>query len=71
MQKAAALNWRSLSKADQAKVIHAYFAAPEDGGLGYTVGRVPINSCDFGPGGPERGDLRAPASVASGRSAVR
>lgn len=52
--EAAALNWRSLTAEDQAKVIHAYFAPPSEGGHGYTVGRVPINSCDFGPGGPER-----------------
>eukprot|EP00966_Prymnesium_polylepis_P275549 6366577-Prymnesium_polylepis.1 len=37
--EAAALNWRSLSPKDQETVIHRYFAAPEDGGLGYTVGR--------------------------------
>ena len=48
--EAAALNWRSLSKADQDEVIRLYFSSPEEGGLGYTLGRVPINSCDFGPG---------------------
>ena len=48
--EAAALNWRSLSEADQAEVIRRYFASPAEGGLGYTVGRVPIGSCDFGPG---------------------
>ena len=48
--EAAALNWRSLSKPDQTEVIRRYFASPSEGGLGYTVGRVPINSCDFGPG---------------------
>ena len=52
--EAAALNWRTLSASDQAKVIKAYFASPEEGGLGYTVGRVPINSCDFGPGDVQR-----------------
>ena len=26
-----------------------YFAGAEDGGHGYTLGRVPINSCDFSP----------------------
>ena len=52
--EAAALNWRSLSEEDQDKVIKAYFASPAEGGLGYTVGRVPINSCDFGPGGITR-----------------
>ena len=52
--EAAALNWRSLKPADQAEVIRLYFASPADGGLGYTVGRVPINSCDFGPGDYKR-----------------
>ena len=48
--EASALNWRSLTPEDQDEVIRRYFAAPEEGGLGYTVGRVPMNSCDFGPG---------------------
>ena len=48
--EAAALNWRSLTQSDQEAVIKRYFASPSEGGLGYTVGRVPINSCDFGPG---------------------
>ena len=48
--EAAAGNWRTLTESDQAEVIKRYFASPEEGGLGYTVGRVPINSCDFGPG---------------------
>jgi len=52
--EAAALNWQSLSPSDQRRVIRLYFASPEDGGLGYTVGRVPIGSCDFGPGGVNR-----------------
>ena len=47
--EASAINWRKLSAADQQKVIHLYFASAEDGGLGYTLGRVPINSCDFSP----------------------
>jgi len=46
---AAAINWRSLTPADQAELIHLYFDAPDAGGLGYTMGRVPINSCDFTP----------------------
>ena len=52
--EAAALNWQSLTLADRADVIHLYFGAPEEGGLGYTVGRVPMNSCDFGPGDEQR-----------------
>ena len=47
--EASAINWRKLSKADQDEVIQLYFGAPEDGGHGYTLGRVPINSCDFSP----------------------
>lgn len=45
--EAAAVNWRKLSKGDQHKVIHHYFASPEEGGHGYTLGRVPMGSCDF------------------------
>lgn len=45
--EAAAINWRSLSDADQQEVIRLYFAGPEDGGHGYTLGRVPMNSNDF------------------------
>lgn len=47
--EAAAINWRSLSPKDQERVIALYFNGPEEGGLGYTLGRVPINSCDFSP----------------------
>lgn len=45
--EAAADNWMKLSKADQEKVIQLYFADPKDNGHGYTVGRVPMGSCDF------------------------
>ena len=48
--EAAAINWRLLSEEDQAEVIRLYFSSPEEGGHGYTLGRVPINSCDFSPG---------------------
>jgi len=47
--EAAAINWRKLSPKDQDKLIHSYFSDPSEGGLGYTMGRVPINSCDFSP----------------------
>ena len=50
--ESAALNWRSLTASDQAEVIKLYFASPADGGLGYTVGRVPMGSCDFTAGTP-------------------
>lgn len=39
--EASAINWRKLSEAEQAEVIRLYFASPEDGGHGYTLGRVP------------------------------
>ena len=47
--EASAYNWRSLTADEQAEVIRLYFAAPSDGGHGYLLGRVPINSCDFSP----------------------
>ena len=59
--EATAINWRKLSASDQAKVIRLYFADPKEGGLGYTMGRVPINSCDFSPSSytfdDEEGDI--------------
>lgn len=45
--EAAAHNWRRLSEEDQARVIQLYFADPKDNGHGYTMGRVPMGSCDF------------------------
>ena len=39
--EASAINWRLLSKKDQEEVIRLYFASPEEGGHGYTLGRVP------------------------------
>merc|ERR1719424_825310 len=45
--EAAAVNWMKLSKEDRAKVIHLYYGDPKDGGHGYTMGRVPMGSCDF------------------------
>jgi len=47
--QASAVNWRKLDATGQAELIRAYFADPADGGLGYTLCRVPINSCDFSP----------------------
>jgi glucosylceramidase len=47
--EAAAINWRKLSSHDQDEMIKLYFADPSEGGLGYTMGRVPIGSCDFSP----------------------
>lgn len=45
--EAAAINFASLSGSDQEEVLNAYFAPPEQGGHGYTVGRVHMDSCDF------------------------
>jgi len=42
--EATALNFAKLSKENQQRVIDTYWG--EDG-IGYTMGRVPINSCDF------------------------
>lgn len=47
--EAAAINWRLLSPEEQDEVIRLYFGSPEDGGHGYSLGRVPMNSCDFSP----------------------
>lgn len=47
--EASAINWRKLSDDDQAELIRLYFSDPTEGGMGYTMGRVPINSCDFSP----------------------
>lgn len=47
--EASAINWRRLTSEEQAEVIKLYFASPSEGGHGYALGRVPINSCDFSP----------------------
>ena len=52
--EAAALNFHSLNVSDQNLVLDAYFGAPfggdgGEGGHGYQLGRIPINSCDFSP----------------------
>eukprot|EP00930_Biecheleria_cincta_P035783 TRINITY_DN2458_c1_g2_i1.p1 TRINITY_DN2458_c1_g2~~TRINITY_DN2458_c1_g2_i1.p1 ORF type:complete len:674 (+),score=132.47 TRINITY_DN2458_c1_g2_i1:70-2091(+) len=45
--EAAALVFQSMSSQNQAQFLEKYFD-PEHG-IGYTLGRVPINSCDFSP----------------------
>ena len=42
--EAAAVNFAQLPAALQFQLIDAYFGP---NGLGYSVGRVPMNSCDF------------------------
>ena len=43
--EASAINWRKLTKEQQDEVIKLYFASPEEGGHGYTLGRVPSARC--------------------------
>lgn len=45
--EASALNWMSLPDSDRQDVMRLYFGSPEEGGNGYSMGRVHINSCDF------------------------
>lgn len=45
--EAASNNFASLDAKDQEAVLTAYFGSPEEGGNGYTIGRVHMNSCDF------------------------
>eukprot|EP00937_MAST-01D_sp_MAST-1D-sp2_P005322 g5322.t1 len=51
--EAAAQNFFALAEADQGAVLDRYFGAPfaegGQGGHGYQLGRIPINSCDFSP----------------------
>lgn len=46
--EAAALTFSAMSEVNQHKVLHAYFNPMT--GLGYTLGRVAIHSCDFALG---------------------
>ena len=61
--EASAINWRKLSEADQAEVIRLYFAPPEEGGHGYTIGRVPMNSNDFSTGSYSFDDVPGDTSL--------
>ncbi|OQR94199.1 glucosylceramidase [Achlya hypogyna] len=45
--EAAALHFHKLSPKVQAEILRLYFDA--ETGVGYTIGRVPMNSCDFSP----------------------
>eukprot|EP00929_Paragymnodinium_shiwhaense_P002465 TRINITY_DN102725_c0_g1_i1.p1 TRINITY_DN102725_c0_g1~~TRINITY_DN102725_c0_g1_i1.p1 ORF type:complete len:515 (+),score=85.23 TRINITY_DN102725_c0_g1_i1:99-1643(+) len=45
--EASAVVFQSMSEENQAEFIEKYF--DPDSGIGYTVGRVHINSCDFSP----------------------
>lgn len=45
--EASAENWMKMSAEDKDKIVHLYFADPSEGGHGYTIGRVPMGSCDF------------------------
>ena len=57
--EASAINWQLLSAEQQKEVIRLYFADPKDGGHGYTLGRVPMNSCDFSPASYSFDDVTA------------
>ncbi|EER04059.1 glucosylceramidase, putative, partial [Perkinsus marinus ATCC 50983] len=43
---ASGVNYKKLSDDDKRKFIELYFG---QSGLRYTMGRIPINSCDFSP----------------------
>eukprot|EP00927_Polykrikos_kofoidii_P072723 TRINITY_DN68807_c0_g1_i1.p1 TRINITY_DN68807_c0_g1~~TRINITY_DN68807_c0_g1_i1.p1 ORF type:complete len:716 (+),score=88.68 TRINITY_DN68807_c0_g1_i1:73-2148(+) len=45
--EASALNWKAMTEEDRQRVIKLYFGDPSEGGNGYTIGRVPMGSCDF------------------------
>ncbi len=48
--ESAAVNWLGLSAGARDDVLRAYFASPAQGGHGYTLCRMPMNSCDFALG---------------------
>mmetsp|Transcript_125185 Transcript_125185/g.365599 ORF Transcript_125185/g.365599 Transcript_125185/m.365599 type:complete len:669 (-) Transcript_125185:190-2196(-) len=53
--ESSAIVFRTLTKQKQEEVLHAYFDRKT--GLGYTLGRVPIGSCDFSVGTWTCGDI--------------
>eukprot|EP00929_Paragymnodinium_shiwhaense_P100081 TRINITY_DN62128_c0_g1_i1.p1 TRINITY_DN62128_c0_g1~~TRINITY_DN62128_c0_g1_i1.p1 ORF type:complete len:596 (+),score=96.87 TRINITY_DN62128_c0_g1_i1:101-1789(+) len=53
--EASAISLGALSQQLQEDVLHAYF--DKESGLGYSLGRVPIGSCDFGVGNWTCGEL--------------
>jgi glucosylceramidase len=69
--EASAINWRLLEPEDQAKVIDLYFNSAEEGGHAYTVGRVPINSCDFSPASYSFDDVAGDMELAKFDQAVQ
>ncbi len=48
--EASAVNWQALPPAQREAALRAYFAPPEQGGHGYSLCRVHMNSCDFSLG---------------------
>ena len=48
--ESAAYNWHQLSPALREEALRAYFCAPLEGGHGYNLCRVHMNSCDFSLG---------------------
>ena len=69
--EASAINWRLLEPEDQDKVIDLYFNSAEEGGHAYTVGRVPINSCDFSPASYSFDDVAGDMELAKFDQAVQ
>ncbi|RHY03622.1 hypothetical protein DYB25_001419 [Aphanomyces astaci] len=47
--EASALQFQRLPRHKQDDVLRLYFSPAADGGAAYSVGRVPMNSCDFSP----------------------
>ncbi|ETV92219.1 hypothetical protein H310_13452 [Aphanomyces invadans] len=47
--EASALQLQRLPQSKQDDIIRLYFSQASDGGAAYSLGRVPMNSCDFSP----------------------
>ena len=57
-----------MTSEEQAEIIKLYFASPSDGGHGYVLGRVPMNSCDFSPKSYSFDDATCPLDDSTGRA---
>lgn len=67
--EAAAETFRRMSAPKQSQIIHAYFDTRS--GLGYSLGRVPIGSCDFSLGHWTCGDISESLQDLQGFSLAR
>ena len=63
--ESAAVNWQSLPPAQRDAALRAYFAAPEQGGHGYSLCRVHMNSCDFALGNYAHVDVEGDVELRS------